>query len=111
MALCKQDAAWHAEGDVWAHTRLVVGELERLPEWASLDRDAQLKLLFTALFHDAGKPATTQVDLVTGRTHSPKHALVGMEIGRRVLRDLGCGLVAREAILALVRYHGRPPYL
>ena len=78
---------------------------------ASLDRDAQLKLLFTALFHDAGKPATTQVDPVTGRTHSLKHALVGTEIGRRVLRDFGCGLAAREAILALVRYHGRPPYL
>jgi predicted kinase len=111
MAACKQDAAWHAEGDVWTHTCLVVAELERLPEWASLERDAQLKLLFTALFHDAGKPATTEVDPVSGRTRSPKHALVGTEIGRRVLRDLSCGLDEREAILALVRYHGRPPYL
>ena len=33
MAACTQDAAWHAEGDVWTHTRLVVSELERLPEW------------------------------------------------------------------------------
>jgi predicted kinase len=111
MAECQQDAEWHAEGDVWTHTRMVVGEVERLPEWPSLDRDAQLKLLFTALFHDSGKPATTNVDPATGRTHSPKHALVGMEIGRRVLRDLGCGLGLREEIAALVRYHGRPPYL
>jgi predicted kinase len=111
MAECQQDAEWHAEGDVWTHTRMVVGEVERLSEWASLDRDSQLKLLFTALFHDAGKPATTQVDPATGRTHSPKHALVGMEIGRHVLRDLGCGLGLREEIAALVRYHGRPPYL
>ena len=79
MAECQQDAEWHAEGDVWTHTRMVVAEVERLPEWPSLDRDAQLKLLFTALFHDAGKPDTTAIDPVTGRTHSPKHALAGME--------------------------------
>ena len=59
MAECQQDADWHAEGDVWTHTRMVVAELERLTEWPSLDRDEQLKLLFTALFHDAGKPDTT----------------------------------------------------
>jgi predicted kinase len=111
MAHCRQDSVWHAEGDVWTHTRMVVAEVERLPEWPSLDRDAQLQLLFTALFHDAGKPATTAIDPATGRTHSPKHALAGMEIGRAVLRDLGCDLAMREEIVALVRYHGRPPYL
>jgi predicted kinase len=111
MADCQQDAEWHAEGDVWTHTRMVVAEVERLPEWPSLDRDAQLKLLFTALFHDAGKPETTAIDPATGRTQSPKHALVGMEIGRHVLRALGCDLSVREEIAALVRYHGRPPYL
>ena len=86
---CRQDAEWHAEGDVWTHTRMVVAEVERLPEWPSLDRDAQLKLLFTALFHDAGKPATTAVDPATGRTHSPKHALAGMELGRRGVARVG----------------------
>jgi predicted kinase len=111
MADCRQDAEWHAEGDVWTHTRMVVAEVERLPEWPSLDRDVRLKLLFTALFHDAGKPDTTAIDPASGRTHSPKHALAGMEIGRGVLRDLGCGLSVREEIAALVRYHGRPPYL
>jgi predicted kinase len=111
MADCPQDAAWHAEGDVWTHTRMVVAEEERLPEWPSLDRAAQLKLLFTALFHDAGKPETTGIDPATGRVRSPKHALVGMEIGRRVLRALQCDLGVREEIVSLVRYHGRPPYL
>ena len=37
MAACGQDAIWHAEGDVWTHTRLVVGELQRLPEWPGFD--------------------------------------------------------------------------
>ena len=46
MAACQQDAQWHAEGDVWTHTRMVCAELERLTEWPELDRSAQLKLLF-----------------------------------------------------------------
>jgi predicted kinase len=111
MGECQQDAEWHAEGDVWTHTLMVVAEIERLSEWPSLDRKSQLALLFTALFHDSGKPSTTHVDPDTGRTRSPKHAMASMKIGRGALRDLGCGLGLREEIAGLVRYHGRPPYL
>jgi putative nucleotidyltransferase with HDIG domain len=111
MAACNQDAQWHAEGDVWTHTKMVCAELEQLADWPSLDRTAQLKLLFTALFHDSGKPATTVLEPETGRTRSPKHALVGAEIARRVLRELECDLITREEIVGLVRFHGRPPFL
>jgi predicted kinase len=34
-----------------------------------------------------------------------------MEIARRVLRELECDVAIREEIAALVRYHGRPPYI
>ena len=111
MAACNQDAQWHAEGDVWTHTEMVCAELEKLSDWPSLDRAAQLKLLFTGLFHDSGKPATTVLEPETGRTRSPKHALVGAEIARRVLRELKCDLITREEIVALVRFHGRPHFL
>ena len=111
MATCKQDVQWHAEGDVWTHTKMVCTELERLTEWSSLDRITQLKLLFTALLHDSGNPITTAFDPVSGRTRSPRHALVGAEIARRVLRKLECDLTTREEIAGLVRFHGRPPYL
>lgn len=111
MAACRQDAIWHAEGDVWTHTRLVAEQLTLLPEWSDLCRLEQLNLLFTALFHDSGKPATTQPDAETGRLRSPKHALRGMEIARCELRELGCGLEQREEIAALVRYHGRPAFV
>jgi putative nucleotidyltransferase with HDIG domain len=111
MIACLQDVQWHAEGDVWTHTKMVCGELGRLAEWSVLERLAQIKLLLAALLHDSGKPATTAIDPDTGRTRSPKHALVGAEICRRVLRDLDCDLQTREQIVALIRYHGRPPYL
>ena len=111
MAACAQDADWLAEGDVWTHTRMVCAELERLKAWSAFDRNTQLKLLFTALLHDAGKPATSAIDPETGRMRSPKHSHAGAEIARRVLRELECDLQTREEIVALVRYHGRPPYL
>ena len=62
MSQCMQDAQWHAEGDVWTHTQMVCRELEWLSDWHALDRNAQLLLMLTALFHDAGKPATTAFD-------------------------------------------------
>jgi putative nucleotidyltransferase with HDIG domain len=111
MAECQQDARWHAEGDVWTHTLMVAAEIERLPEWPLLDRNSQLALLFTALLHDSGKPATTHIDEATGRTRSPKHAGVGAAIARGVLRDLGCELRLREKVVSLVRFHGRPPFV
>jgi putative nucleotidyltransferase with HDIG domain len=111
MNACAQDAQWHAEGDVWTHTRLVCAQLEQFPEWATLPRSAELKLFFAALFHDAGKPLTSAPDSETGRIRSPKHALAGAEIARRVLRELECNLSMREEIVSLVRYHGRPPYI
>ena len=111
MSACQQDAQWHAEGDVWTHTRMVCAELVRLAEWPSLDRFAQLKLLFASLLHDAGKPATTALDAESGRLRSPKHSSAGAALARRVLRELGCDLATREEICRLVRFHGRPPYL
>jgi len=111
MAECDQDAEWHSEGDVWTHTRMVLGQLFELDEWPTLTSHEQTVLLFTALFHDVAKPLTTEVDPETGRVRSPKHAVKGEHVARAVLRDLGCDLISREEIARLVRYHGRPAFL
>ncbi len=111
MRACDQDNEWHAEGDVWTHTRMVFEEVTRLTEFPGLSRSDQIILLMVALLHDAGKPATTQLDPLTGRTRSPKHSLAGAAMTRDILRAMGCDLPAREHIVRLVRYHGRPPYL
>lgn len=111
MADCPQDAEWHAEGDVWTHTQLVCRRLLQLAEWPTLTAHEQLVLMFTALFHDAAKPLTSQVDPETGRITSPKHAVRGEHLVRSVLRELECDLATREEIARLVRYHGRPAFL
>lgn len=111
MAACMQDAGWHAEGDVWTHTQMVCARLPQLDEWPSLTPHEQTVLIFTALFHDSGKPLTSQADPATGRLTSPKHAAKGERLARSALRDLGCDLATREEIARLVRFHGRPAFL
>ena len=111
MADCEQDGGWHSEGNVWTHTQMVCAELPGLDEWPSLTPRQRMLLVFTALFHDAAKPLTSQVDPSTGRVASPKHAVKGEHLVRSVLRDLGCDLPTREEIARLVRYHGRPAFL
>lgn len=111
MAACPQDAQWHAEGDVWTHTRLVLRQLIELEPWQSLPADEQIVLIFIALFHDCAKPLTTEVEPETGRVRSPQHAVKGEHLARAVLRNLGCDLQTREEIARMVRYHGRPAFL
>lgn len=111
MADCQQDAGWHSEGDVWTHTQMVCHQLPQLAEWEWLLAHEKLVMTFTALFHDSGKPLTSQLDPETGRIRSPKHAIKGEHLGRAILRDVECPLLVREEICRMVRFHGRPSFL
>ena len=111
MAACAQDAQWHAEGDVWTHTKMVCEQLTQLDDWDSLSADDQRTLLLTALFHDAAKPISTVVDEETGHVRSPNHAVKGEHLVRGILREMDFPLAERERICALVRYHGRPAFV
>jgi predicted kinase len=100
LALCPQDPRYHGEGDVAAHTRLVI---------KALPKDAPPNLLLAALLHDCGKPATTKFE-TDGRITSNGHARIGSIIARRLLWECGTDFIEREAICALVRWHMRPGY-
>lgn len=109
MAACAQDRDWHAEGDVWTHTRLVCRELPGVPGWHDLDDKGRAACVMAAVFHDAGKPKTTRSDPASGRMCAPKHAVAGAALARRELSKLGCPPRLREEIVALVRNHAVPP--
>jgi predicted kinase len=111
MRDCQQDQQWHAEGNVWTHTEQVVGQLESVPQWQQIGEGLQQVLIFAALFHDIGKPATSRVNAITGRVHSPGHAVRGEMLARNVLREWNCPFELREQICGLVRFHGKPVYL
>ena len=63
-----QPPKYHPEGDAWTHTMLVTDYAASLRESA----EYPLGFMFSALFHDLGKPATTKV-YADGAIHSIGH--------------------------------------
>jgi predicted kinase len=104
MKNCPQDAVYHAEGDVWTHTRMVVEELLNDADYQRLDDKAQYILFISALLHDIAKPVCTFEE--NGRIRSPKHAAVGEKKTRELLWNADFEM--RETIVSLVRLHGLP---
>lgn len=104
MKECPQDAIYHAEGDVWTHTRMVVEELLKDADFKQLDNPSQYILFLSALLHDVAKPTCTFEE--KGRITSPKHAAIGEKVARELLWN--ADFDTRETIASLVRLHGLP---
>lgn len=114
MSRTLQNPAFHGEGDVWTHTKMVCQELVNLPAFRVLDDYRQQMVFLAALLHDIGKiPATRWED---GCWVSPNHALAGAAMARQYLwQALGlCGtpekLRFRETVCSLIRWHSFPPH-
>jgi putative nucleotidyltransferase with HDIG domain len=106
LAATPQDHAFHAEGDVWTHTRMVVEALVASPAYAALDREARAIVGTAALLHDIGKPSTTKDD--GGKLTSRGHSARGEQIARVALWRQGVPFDAREHVCALIRHHQVP---
>lgn len=110
-----QHAEWHGEGDVWAHTQLVCGELVHLPAYRLLEPRKQQLLALAALLHDIGKIRCTRME--DGILVSPGHAAAGAQDARGLMwRELGLSgtpeaQALRETICLLIRYHTAPLHL
>jgi putative nucleotidyltransferase with HDIG domain len=109
MAECGQDAGWHAEGDVWTHTRMVCDALVRLPEWQALDPTSREVLFAAALLHDVAKPLCTRIE--DGRIRHPNHSLRGAVMARRILWEMDVPWAVREQVCGLIRFHQAPFFL
>jgi poly(A) polymerase len=83
MAGVGQPPPFHPEGDVFVHTCLVLDRVDL----AGRDEAEADALLFSALLHDVGKPATRTVD-PDGRIRFNGHDALGAEMARAVLERL-----------------------
>ena len=114
MARTKQNPVFHAEGDVWTHTKMVCEELVKLDSFHNLIEDKQQTVFLAALLHDIGKIPTTRWE--DDKWTSPNHTLVGSKMARQFLwQELGlCGTPEkqqlRETVCNLIRYHSFPPH-
>lgn len=104
---CPQDPVFHAEGDVFVHTRMVCEAMAALPGAREGDAGRRLRLHAAALLHDVAKPRCTVVE-DDGRVRSPGHSPAGALDARVILWRLGVPPRHREPICALVRFHQVP---
>jgi predicted kinase len=107
---CPQDPIFHAEGDVYIHTRLVAEALLADPSWQVLPASERQSLFWAALLHDVAKPATTRIEL-DGRVVAPGHSRRGQIMARRILARMSVPFAQREQICHLITHHQIPFYL
>lgn len=103
-----QSPRWHAEGDCWIHTRLVVRALIDGADYGALARDEQEIVFLAALLHDVAKASTTAIHPETGDISHPGHSKKGAIDARIALWDAGVPFAAREAVCSLIESHQRP---
>ena len=114
MSRTEQNPIYHAEGDVWTHTKMVCEALVARDSFRNLTEEKQKVVFLAALLHDIGKIPTTRWE--DERWISPNHAIVGAKMARQFLwMDIGlCGtpekMKFRETVCNLIRYHSFPPY-
>jgi poly(A) polymerase len=92
---CEQPPQWHPEGDVFVHTRMMLGKLPP---------DASLSLVLAVLFHDIAKPATQTVD-ETGRIRFNGHDAEGAIMAEGILRRFRYSNDVVEAVVEMVARH------
>jgi len=98
MALkgCEQPPQFHPEGDVWVHTRLMMG---LLPE------EVSVPLAFSVLLHDIGKPPTFSLDPAEGRIRFNAHDKVGAGMTRAIMERMRFSREEIEATVEAVDQH------
>ncbi len=92
---CEQPPEFHPEGDVYIHTRIMLG---------MLGAEVSLPLVLGVLFHDIGKPPTFLRD-ETGRIRFNGHEHVSAEMTRRIMERLRFSNQEIDATEIIVRNH------
>ena len=98
----EQNPRFHPEGDVFAHTMMVLDN-------AALLRDKAvnpLGLMFAALCHDLGKAETTQN--IGGSIHAYRHETAGIELSGRFMKRLTNEKELRAYVCSMTELHMRP---
>lgn len=119
LTLCIQDSVFHPEKDafghhtVWIHTLIAIDQARRLANLFHLDERKTLTLLLAILFHDVGKPETTQWEykrgrmVITSNGHDIRSAKIAKKIFDRLKIFSWNGYDLKIMIPSLIRCHHR----
>ncbi len=92
---CEQPPQFHPEGDVFTHTRIMLG---------LLPAQVTVPLVFSVLLHDIGKPATASVD-PDGRIRFSGHDKLGATMAGQVMARLRFSRADIDATVEAVANH------
>lgn len=93
---CTQPEQFHPEGDVFTHTRAMVGLLP--------PREVSVPLVFSVLLHDIAKPATRTVD-ADGRIRFNGHDKLGAQVAGEIMERLRFSRAETDAAIEAVAQH------
>jgi tRNA nucleotidyltransferase/poly(A) polymerase len=93
---CTQPEQFHPEGDVFTHTRAMVGLLP--------PRKVSVPLVFSVLLHDIAKPATRSVD-ADGRIRFNGHDKLGARMAGEIMERLRFSRGEIDATVEAVAQH------
>ncbi len=98
----EQNPKYHAEGDVWTHTMMVLDEAAKLRHKAA----QPLWFMLSAVTHDFGKAvATGEKD---GVLHAYEHEKQGLPLAENFLRRITSETKLIEYVLNMVLLHMKP---
>ena len=90
---------YHAEGDVFTHTKMVVDEAARVSKRFKREKDRHI-IMLAALLHDVGKPHTTDK-----KGSAFGHSEAGLEPARQFLSKLTNNKEVIETVIPLIEFH------
>ncbi|MBO5666162.1 MAG: tRNA nucleotidyltransferase, partial [Firmicutes bacterium] len=97
-----QNPRFHAEGDVWTHTMMVIDAAAKLRDGV----ENPLGFMLAAVTHDFGKAICTQV--INGVIHAYDHEKQGLPLIGTFLQRLTNETKLIDYVLNLVEYHMKP---
>ncbi len=98
----KQNPVYHAEGDVFCHTMMVLDEAAKYRDEVS----DPFGFMLTALCHDFGKAVCTEV--INGKICSHHHETQGLPLAETFLQRLTNETKRIAYVLNLTEFHMRP---
>ncbi len=107
LSTTPQDKFYHAEGDVWTHTKMVLDELHNSPIYQNSSDDKKFIMFYAALLHDISKPDCTKFE-DDGRITSAGHSKRGAVDSRILLWKMQVPFHLREAICNVINTHQVP---
>ena len=100
---CRQNEAFHPEGDVYNHTMKVLDAAARMKNKAEKPEF----FMVSALCHDMGKPSTTSVD-EQGTVHSYGHEIAGKAVADEFLKRLNNDVALKKYVKNMCELHMSP---